>query len=107
MWYNLTEDRQGTLVSHGRVVRVISSETRGGGYAIGLKAIQHALAVFEDIDLRLCNSDSDELATAISAKIGCHFSETAGTDILNDPLARNHAQTVKVRIAGVPEVVLA
>ncbi|KAJ5856659.1 ATPase BadF/BadG/BcrA/BcrD type [Penicillium soppii] len=79
----------------------------GGGYAIGLKAIQHALAVFEDIDLRLCNSDSDELATAISAKIGCHFSETAGTDILNDPLARNHAQTVKVRIAGVPEVVLA
>ena len=107
MRYSWSEDQQGyvRVARSGGWGHILGDE--GGGYAIGLKAIQHALGVFEDIGLGLYKSDSDELAMAVSAKLGCHLPAIAGIDMLNDLLAENYAQSVKVRIAGVAEVVLA
>ncbi|CAG8398120.1 unnamed protein product [Penicillium salamii] len=78
----------------------------GGGYAIGLKAIQHTLGVFENAALGLVKPDSDKLAMAVSAKLGFNVCSGAGMDLLNDLLAQSCAQIAKRRIAGVAEVVL-
>lgn len=78
----------------------------GGGYAIGLKAIQYTLGVLEDSALGLVKDNADELAMAVSAKLGCELCAADGIDILNDLLARRGRQSVKSRIAGVAEVVL-
>jgi N-acetylmuramic acid 6-phosphate etherase len=77
----------------------------GGGYVVGLKAIQYALGAFEDSALGLSN-DPDELAMAVSAKLGFPLSRTVGVDLLNDLLAQARTQSAKARIAGVAEVVL-
>ncbi|KAJ5346295.1 hypothetical protein N7541_008777 [Penicillium brevicompactum] len=78
----------------------------GGGYAIGLKAIQHTLSIIEGLALGLVKSSNDELAMAVSTKLGCDLSSTAGMDILNDLLARGCTKSAKRRIAGVAEAVL-
>ncbi|CAG7983355.1 unnamed protein product [Penicillium olsonii] len=78
----------------------------GGGYAIGLKAIQHTLGLFEDVSLGLVKPDSDQLAMAVAAKLGFHIRSNVGMDLLNDLLAQKCTQGAKRRIAGVAEAVL-
>ncbi|KAF7518301.1 hypothetical protein PCG10_000541 [Penicillium crustosum] len=79
---------------------------QGGGYAIGMKAIQHTLGVFEDITLGLDKIGGDELSKEVAAKLGCQISESASIDMLNNILAQNHSQGVKARIASIAPVVL-
>ncbi|KXG48479.1 ATPase, BadF/BadG/BcrA/BcrD type [Penicillium griseofulvum] len=79
---------------------------QGGGYTIGMKAIQHTLGVFEDITLGLDKTGGDELSKAVAEKLGCQVSETASIDMLNNILAQNHSQGVKSRIASIAPVVL-
>lgn len=76
----------------------------GGGYSIGMKAIQHTLSVFENITLGLDTTGGDELAKAVAEKLGCQVSESA--NILNNILAQDYAQGVKARIASIAPVVL-
>jgi N-acetylmuramic acid 6-phosphate etherase len=76
----------------------------GGGYSIGMKAIQHTLAVSENITLGLDTSGGDELAKAVAEKLGCQVSESAS--VLNNILAQNYSQGVKARIASIAPVVL-
>ncbi|KAJ9484112.1 hypothetical protein VN97_g9274 [Penicillium thymicola] len=79
---------------------------QGGGYTIGMKAIQHTLGVFEDITLGLDTTGGDELSKAVAEKLGCQISESASIDMLNNILARTHPQGVKARIASIAPVVL-
>ncbi|KAJ5835381.1 hypothetical protein N7447_001407 [Penicillium robsamsonii] len=79
---------------------------QGGGYTIGLKAIQHTLGVFEDITLGLDKTGGDELSKAVAEKLGCQVSESASIDMLNNILAQNHSEGVKSRIASIAPVVL-
>ncbi|KAJ5513734.1 hypothetical protein N7463_003286 [Penicillium fimorum] len=79
---------------------------QGGGYAMGMKAIQHTLGVFEDITLGLNKTGGDELSKAVAEKLGCQVSESANIDLLNNILAQNHSQGVKSRIASIAPVVL-
>ncbi|KAJ5773776.1 hypothetical protein N7457_008672 [Penicillium paradoxum] len=74
----------------------------GGGYSIGMQAIQHTMAVFEDITLGLDTTGGDELAKAVAEKLGCQVSESAS--LLNNVLAQT--QGVKARIASIAQVVL-
>ncbi|CAG8937811.1 unnamed protein product [Penicillium salamii] len=78
----------------------------GGGYAIGLKAIQHTLGVFENAAFALVKPDDDKLAMAVSTKLGFNLCSDVGMDLLNDLLAQSCTQKFKRRIAGVAEVVL-
>ncbi|KAF4761088.1 hypothetical protein HAV15_005926 [Penicillium sp. str.  len=79
---------------------------QGGGYTIGMKAIQHTLGVFEDITLGLDKTGGDELSKAVAEQLGCQISESASIDMLNNILAQNHSQGVKARIASIAPVVL-
>ncbi|OQD82867.1 hypothetical protein PENANT_c019G06984 [Penicillium antarcticum] len=78
----------------------------GGGYAIGLKAIQHTLGVFEEITLGIQTREPGRLEQAVAAKLGCPVSENAGIDMLNEILASKCTQGVKARIASIAELVL-
>ncbi|KAJ6188113.1 hypothetical protein N7519_003021 [Penicillium mononematosum] len=79
---------------------------QGGGYAIGMKAIQHTLGVFENITLGLDETGGDELSKAVAEKLGCQISERASIDMLNIILAQNYSQGLKARIASIAPVVL-
>ncbi|KAJ5550318.1 hypothetical protein N7461_005016 [Penicillium sp. DV-2018c] len=76
----------------------------GGGYSIGMKAIQHTLAFSENVTLGLATSGDDELAKAVADKLGCQVSDSAS--LLNNILAQNYSQGVKARIASIAPVVL-
>ena len=79
---------------------------QGGGYAIGMRAVQHTLGVLEDITLGLDKTGGDELAKAVADKLGCQISESASIDMLNNILAQNYSQGLKARIASIAPVVL-
>ncbi|KGO70627.1 N-acetylmuramic acid 6-phosphate etherase MurQ [Penicillium expansum] len=79
---------------------------QGGGYTIGLKAIQHTLGVFEDITLGLDKTGGDEFSKAVAEKLGCQVSESTSIDMLNNILGQTHSQGVKARIASIAPVVL-
>ncbi|CAG8254083.1 unnamed protein product [Penicillium nalgiovense] len=79
---------------------------QGGGYAIGMRAIQHTLGVFEDITLGLDRTGADELSKAVAEKLGCQISESASIDMLNNILAQNYSRGLKARIASIAPVVL-
>lgn len=79
---------------------------QGGGYTIGMKAIQHTLGVFEDITLGIDKTGGDDLCKAVAEKLGCQISESTSIDMLNNILAQNHSQGVKARIASIAPVVL-
>jgi N-acetylmuramic acid 6-phosphate etherase len=78
----------------------------GGGYAIGLKAIQHTLGVFEEMSLGVEIGEVGKLEKAIAAKLGCQVCESASIEILNEILAKKGTQGVKARIAGIAEIVV-
>ncbi|OQE29271.1 hypothetical protein PENFLA_c004G10819 [Penicillium flavigenum] len=79
---------------------------QGGGYAIGMKAIQHTLGVFEDITLGLDKTGGDELSKVVAEELRCQISESASIDMLNNILAQNYSQGLKARIASIAPVVL-
>ncbi|KAJ5237076.1 hypothetical protein N7489_007167 [Penicillium chrysogenum] len=79
---------------------------QGGGYAIGMRAIQHTLGVLEDITLGLDKTGGDELSKAVADKLGCQISDSASIDMLNNILAQNYSQGLKARIASIAPVVL-
>lgn len=73
----------------------------GGGYSIGMLAIQHTMEVFENITLGLDNN-GDELSKAVAERLGCADSRSAS--LLNNILAQTRG--MKSRIASVAQVVL-
>lgn len=79
---------------------------QGGGYTIGIKAIQHTMRVFENITLGLDKTGGDDLSKAVAEKLGCQVSDSASHDMLNNILAQNYSQGVKARIASIAPVVL-
>ncbi|KAJ5742446.1 uncharacterized protein N7511_011465 [Penicillium nucicola] len=78
----------------------------GGGYAIGLKAIQHTLGVFEEITLGIETCEVGRLELAVAATLGCSGSPSASIDMLNQILLDKCTQNAKSRIASIARVVV-
>jgi N-acetylmuramic acid 6-phosphate etherase len=104
MRYSLKGDNFVRLARSGGWGHLLGDE--GGGYAIGREAIQRCLSLIEDRRLGLRKQGASAFEREILAYFGFNSLE-AGIDLLSEVVSTQSHGSVKSRIAGAAQVVLA